>query len=69
MLHIDSLGLYPQLIPKLLPEIWLGRGFNKLMLWFFNTMTPELFKKAYGHLPNDLKVNALEDLIDGVDRI
>jgi mRNA interferase MazF len=34
---------------------------------FIRNMTPELFKKAYGHLPDDLKVKALEDLIDGVD--
>ncbi len=34
--------------------------------WLRN-MTPELFKKAYGHLPDDLKMKALEDLIDGVD--
>ena len=34
---------------------------------FLMNMTPELFKKAYGHLPDDLKMKALEDLIDGVD--
>jgi mRNA interferase MazF len=34
--------------------------------WLRN-MTPELFKKAYGHLADDLKMKALEDLIDGVD--
>ena len=34
---------------------------------FLRSMTPELFKKAYGHLPDDLKMKALEDLIDGVD--
>jgi mRNA interferase MazF len=34
---------------------------------FIRSMTPELFKKAYGYLPDDLKMKALEDLIDGVD--
>jgi mRNA interferase MazF len=34
---------------------------------FLRNMTPELFKKAYGHLADDLKMKALEDLIDGVD--
>jgi hypothetical protein len=34
---------------------------------FLRNMTPELFKKAYGDLADDLKMKALEDLIDGVD--
>jgi hypothetical protein len=30
-------------------------------------MTPELFKKAYGYLPEDLRMKALEDLLDGFE--
>ena len=35
--------------------------------WFRNNMTPELFKKAYGYLPEDLRMKALEDLLDGFE--
>lgn len=34
---------------------------------FLQNMTPELLKKAYGHLADNLKTKTLEDLIDGVD--
>jgi mRNA interferase MazF len=35
--------------------------------WFRQNVNPEFFKKAFGFLADDVKMKALEDLIDGVD--
>jgi mRNA interferase MazF len=35
--------------------------------WFQHNASPELLRKIYGYMPDSLRIQALEELVDGIE--